>query len=331
MTGQEYKKIISEEFSSKNILVIGDLMVDEYVTGDVERISPEAPVPVLKYKDRAFEAGGACNVAHNVKALGANVAVAGVADLDEAGNWLRDHFKKKGISTDCVINESNRPTVLKIRFAVKGQQLMRMDRETCEGINEETQNKIQKYLEENIGTIDAVILSDYKKGVFENNDFVRNIISVCNKNSVPISVDSKRRDITVFENADIVKPNNLELQDAVGIRITDEVSYDEAGKVYLNRCRAKQLVVTRGKKGISVFEHGKPRKDYPAKDVQVYDVCGAGDTVISTVTLGVCSNMSLDESVKLANIAAGVVIGRVGTTAISAADLLEQIHEKQDS
>lgn len=325
---QKYADKIIKEFCKKKVLVIGDLMVDEYVSGKVKRISPEAPVPVLDFKERSLEAGGACNVAHNIYSLGAKVSIAGTADEDEAGLWLRQHFNKMGINTDAIIAQEGKPTTIKTRYATKGQQLLRVDKEDDTEISENTQNKLLDFLNRNIQYLDAVVLSDYKKGVLNNESFVQNLISICNRNNVLITIDSKSRNIAAFKGVDFVKPNNLELEEAVGIKIEDDESLNQAGYTYLNESQAKALVVTRGSKGISVFLPKEERMDYPAKDVQVYDVCGAGDTVISTISLALASGMEMGEAVRLANLAAGVVISKVGTVAVTISELMSSLNEE---
>jgi len=325
---EKITETISTKFQNRNVLVIGDLMVDEYVFGKVSRISPEAPVPVLDYKEKKFVAGGACNVANNLKTLGANVFIAGVAAYDNPGIWLRDYLGKLDINVSCIIEEKNRPTTLKTRFAVKGQQLLRVDYEVTNCITEETQKKIMNYVNESIDFIDAIIISDYTKGVFYDPKFVEEIISLCRNNQILVVVDSKSKGIQAFAGADFVKPNNLELEAAVGIMITDDKSLNMAGEKYLSLSGAKALIVTRGSNGISVFEPGLNRVDYPAKNVQVFDVCGAGDTVISTITLGMCSGLPISDAVRMANLAAGIVISQVGTVAVTYKELIESINEE---
>lgn len=316
-----------DAFSKKKVLVIGDLMVDEYITGKVSRISPEAPVPVLNFQDKTLEVGGASNVANNIRTLGSEVYVVGVAAEDEAGNWLRVRLTENGMNTDGIFVEKDRPTSVKTRFATKGQQLLRMDNEKTGCISDEIQEKIIDYLEKYIDELDAVVLSDYKKGVLGDENFVAQIIRICNENQVLITIDSKSRNIKAFKNADFVKPNNLELEEAVEIRITDEKSLDRAGRKYLEKAQAKCLIVTRGAAGISVFLPGKSRRDYSSKAIQVFDVTGAGDTVISTITLGMISGLDVGEAVQMANFAASVVISKVGTMPVTRGELVRRIHE----
>jgi D-beta-D-heptose 7-phosphate kinase/D-beta-D-heptose 1-phosphate adenosyltransferase len=328
MHSEQINDIVKCGFKAKKVIVIGDLMVDEYIMGKVARISPEAPVPVLNYKGRDRNAGGASNVAINLSALGAEVSVSGVVGNDESGSWLRKFLEDKHISTDGIYVEENRLTTLKTRFATKGQQLLRMDMEDSSAISKATSNYIEEYVLDNIDYWDAVVLSDYCKGVFENEEFVKNIIKICNDNQVIVTIDSKSRNISAFKNADFVKPNNLELENAVDIKIIDNESFERAGERYLELSGAKSIIVTRGAAGISIFEPCKSRRDYAAKAVQVFDVTGAGDTVISAITLGLTSGLSIDDSVELANIAAGVVIGKRGTATVSLDELLERIDGK---
>ena len=229
-----------------------------------------------------------------------------------------------------MVVEKERPTTIKRRFATKSQQLLRVDIEQTDPIVQDSQEKILAYLQQNIEKVDVVILSEYRKGVLTNVDFVKKIIRICNENKVIISIDSKSSSIEAFENATFVKPNNLELEQAVGIKIKDEVTLNEAGSTYLNRAGAEALLVTRGPKGISLFRKGQKRKDFPSKAVQVFDVTGAGDSVISTVTLGIACGMSMEEAIVLGNLAASVVISQVGTVPIEIEQLVEKLDENKN-
>ena len=325
----DYIGIIKNEFSKRNILVMGDMMVDEYVTGKVKRISPEAPVPVLNYSETRRSAGGASNVVRNLRTLGANVWAVGIAAEDNAGMWLRENFEELNVNVDGMAVEPSRPTIVKTRYATKGQQLLRVDNEVCGDISESTKKQLLSFLEANVDKLDAVVLSDYCKGIFEDGDFVRAIIKLCNQSGVFISIDSKSKNIACFAGADFVKPNNLELEAAVGVQITDEASLEAAGRIYLEKSGINALVVTRGSKGISIFENNRARRDFAAtEEIQVFDVTGAGDTVISTITIARVSGMDMDDAIKLANVAAGIVISKVGTVAIEQSELVEKLNER---
>lgn len=327
MSPEKQEMVIRESFGRLNVWIIGDIMVDEYVTGQVSRISPEAPIPVLNYGAVERIAGGASNVAHNVAKLGSRVTMLGVLGDDAAGRWLKGHLESQQIKTDGLIVEADRATTVKRRFATKSQQLLRVDLENTEPITDLTRKMLLSLIVNSADDIDAVILSDYQKGVLSSPDFVRQIIAVCNEHQIVVTIDSKSSRIEAFRNATFVKPNNLELEAAVGIKIIDDESLNAAGDCYLKQSGANALIVTRGAKGISVFEKDRPRKDYPSKAVQVYDVTGAGDTVISTATLGFASGMTLEEAVILGNAAAGVVISKVGTVPVTAEELIGKVYD----
>lgn len=328
----EYRNLLCDklkkEFSTKKVLVIGDVMVDEYITGSVSRISPEAPVPVLDFREKIMQAGGACNVANNIRSLGACVYMMGVASDDYAGKWLLNYLKELGIDVGGIVTEEGRPTTLKTRYATKGQQLLRVDNEITAGISELTKRVMMSKLNNMIDDLDAVVISDYRKGVLEDAAFVQQIIGICNEREILISIDSKSSNIEAFKGATFVKPNNLELEAAVSIKIDSEESLERAGRAYLKKSGAKALIVTRGKNGISLFVPDKTTEQFPAKDVQVYDVCGAGDTVISTVSLCILAGLTMQEALKVANLAAGVVISKVGTVPIGIDELLESVNEE---
>lgn len=324
---EKFISAVSKQFSQKSILVIGDLMVDEYILGNVSRVSPEAPVVVLQYKEKKVELGGAGNVAKNLKSLGCKTSFIGTVSDDASGMWLKKYLSENNIDIRGIVEEDGRPSTVKTRFATKCQQLLRLDNEDTHCIKPETQKRIIDFLKEHISEYNAVILSDYKKGVLNSPEFVQNIIKLCNQNNILVSIDSKSKNIEAFENADFVKPNNLELEEAVGIKIENDDIFTKAGNLYLEKSKAKFLIVTRGAKGISIFRKNSERRDYASKAIQVFDVTGAGDTVISTITLGLCSGLDIDHAVQLANLAASVVISKVGTATISKDELVKRINE----
>ena len=327
MNKGELLEKIEKEFNHRNILVIGDLMVDRYISGKVRKISPEAPVPVLDYTDKRFVAGGASNVVKNLLGLGANVHVAGVIADDDPGRWLKKELLSGGAVIDGIFESDERPTTMKTRYTTKGVQLLRVDREETKDISDEAKKYIVDYLVDNLETIDAVVFSDYVKGVLKDQNFTRRLIGICKDYNIFVAVDSKTDCIGNYEGADIMTPNADEVSSAVGIKMETEDAVTSAGKQYLNESGAEALLLTRGEKGISVFEKNKDRADYPAKDVEVYDVSGAGDTVISAITLARICDLDMAESVELGNIAAGVVITKRGTVAIKKDELLRAIDE----
>lgn len=320
-------RVIENKMKQKNVLVLGDIMLDEYIIGKVERISPEAPIPILDYKNSREVAGGASNVANNLQSLGAMVRVCGVVGNDSQGNRLIEYLSTHGMDTGGIIIEKDRPTTVKRRFGTNNQQLLRMDTECREDVKEETKKRILDYICKEICDLDAVILSDYTKGMFTDVAFVKQIIRVCIERNVIITIDSKSKNIAAFKDATFIKPNNLELENAVGIKIVNEDALNQAGEKYLNMSQAQALVVTRGAKGISLFRKGMDRQDFASKAVQVFDVTGAGDTVISVITLALACNLSIEEAIVLANYAASVVIGKNGTATLTRKELIDRINE----
>ena len=327
-TKVSYKEIIENKFINKKVIVIGDLMVDRYISGKVRKISPEAPVPVLDYVDKRYVAGGASNVVNNLIGLGLTVYVSGVVSNDQAGEWLVNELTEKGALVDGVVSDSSRPTTMKTRYTTKGYQLLRVDHEDTRDIHDDLKKQIYEFCELHIKDVDAVILSDYLKGVLKDKLFINKIINLCKGNNKFVAVDTKSTDIDSFKDADILTPNVDEVSGAVGIKIDSEDNLNRAAKTYLRESGARILVLTRGDKGISVFEKDKTRRDFPAKDVEVFDVSGAGDTVLSTVAAGIISGLSVYDSVSLANYAAGVVITKRGTAAINREELIRSLNEE---
>lgn len=323
-TQKDWINRINQEFPKKKILVLGDVMVDEYVIGRVNRISPEAPIPVLGYSKKNRVAGGASNVANNLVSLGCEVYMSGMIGKDSVGDWLLEDLAQKGIHTDGFVRE-DRPTTVKQRFATKTQQLLRVDIEDSSEMTKESQESIYEYVKEKAEEVDAVILSDYSKGVLISEGFIQKIIQLCVQNGIKVSVDSKKKNVEIFADATFVKPNNIELEAAVGFPVIDDESLDRAGAIYLERSKAKALIVTRGANGISIFEKGKQRRNYASKAAQVFDVTGAGDTVISVITLALAADFVVDDAIILANHAAGIVISKVGTVPVKKEELVEQL------
>lgn len=317
-----------EKFKNITVMVIGDVMLDEYVTGKVKRISPEAPVPVLNFTSSRYTAGGASNVALNVKSLGCKTYMSGVTGSDSSGHKIETFLEENGVNTEPLVKAEDRMTTVKRRFTTSHQQLLREDIENTDPISSDIEHKILEELNKKIDDLDAVILSDYQKGVLVTPSFIQKIISICERHGVVITIDSKATTLEAFKGATFVKPNNLELENAVNIKIKDEKSLEEAGQKYLSMSQAKVLLVTRGSDGISVFRNGRAREDFPAAKVQVYDVSGAGDTVISTCTLGLVAGLTMNEAVELSNIAAAVVISKFGTSVVTADELIEKVHEE---
>ena len=331
------RKII-KAFPKANILVIGDLILDEYIQGDVERISPEAPVPVVWARDRKFVPGGAANVANNLRSLGAKVSLVGVVGSDDYRRVMLNELGKRGVNTSAVIEETGRKTTLKTRIFARHQQVVRVDWEDIEPIKNRTQQRLEDFISGNLKKFDAVVIEDYGKGVF-NNGFLAGIISQARSLKKVITVDPKEENFESYRGVTAITPNRKEAENAIrylkmkdthnefkvynDALITDK-DIKKAGHAVLEHLQLESLLITLGEQGMWLFE--KERDDLiPTVAQEVFDVSGAGDTVIATFTLGLCVGAKKLEAAHIANFAAGIVVGKVGTATTTTQELLERI------
>ena len=306
-----------ENFKNIKIAVIGDLMLDEYVIGKVERISPEAPVPVVKVLKEKFVLGGSANVVNNLSTLGASVICGGIVGFDKSAEKLINSFDKN-VDTDLILKCSDRPTIVKKRVLAGNQQLLRLDWEEEFHINEEQENKILKKLEEYIEDLDALILSDYNKGLLTPS-LSQKIIKLCRKNNIIVTVDPKPQNILNFKGASSITPNKKEAYSA--IEKTYEADIDDVGRELKDKFEFETVLITRSEEGMTLYD--EDTHNIPTYAKEVYDVTGAGDTVISVFTLARAAGATWEEAAKIANAAGGVVVGKVGTSTISTTELLE--------
>jgi D-glycero-beta-D-manno-heptose-7-phosphate kinase len=313
---------IIKNFSRSNVLVIGDIMVDHFVWGKVSRISPEAPVPVVDVHSDDLMLGGCTNVLNNICSLGGKVYGAGVIGCDEMGKRLLEEFRKRQIDTDGIILESGRPTTLKTRIVAHGQQIVRFDRESRKPVESKSIERMIAYIHTIRDTLGAIVISDYNKGVVTKAllDGVREIIS---GSDIVVCVDPKQSDFSFYQGFHIITPNHHEAGRAVGMEIKDNKDLIKAGKALLSQYDFKALLITRGEEGMSLFEKsGKTtHTGFPAEAREVFDVTGAGDTVIGVFALCVASGATFSEAAAIANHAAGIVVGKVGTSTISQDEL----------
>lgn len=303
----------------RSIAVIGDLMLDEWYWGSVRRISPEAPVPVVEVHDHTYTLGGAGNVANNLAALGAKVSVFGVIGNDEAGDRVLGLFHKLRVDASGIARVGSRPTTQKMRIVAHNQQVVRADREATSSVDGQVQQWLVRAIGRLDGALDGVILSDYGKGLI-----TRPLIqAVCNfKKGAVITADPKPQNLDAFVGVDWIAPNVAETEEAAGMRVHSDTDLARAAKILMKRTRAKHVLVTRGEYGMSLFsKKGKPLW-VPAMARQVYDVSGAGDTVMSTLTLALAAGASMERAVTLANLAAGVVVEKLGTATASSKEIL---------
>ena len=316
-------KVISR-FQESNVLVLGDIMLDEFVWGKVSRISPEAPVPVVNVTSGSFRLGGATNVVNNIFSLGGKVYVCGVVGDDGNGEKLINSLMDMGIDTTGVIIEKDRPTSVKTRVIANNQQVVRYDREETSEINHNSMQKVISYLRKNIDSIDAIIISDYGKGIVCE-QLIREIRILIGDSDKIISVDPKVNHFSYYKGVTVITPNNIEASQAAGIEIKDEKTLLQVGEILLGRLACKLLLITRGEEGMTLFEESGDITHIPTLAKEVYDVTGAGDTVISALTLALTAGASLKEASAIANYAAGIVVGEVGTSAITVEKLKDAI------
>ncbi len=306
---------IEQEFNGKKVAVIGDMMIDCYFWGDVKRISPEAPVPVVEVDDEFFRFGGAANVAKNILTLGGTPLPIGVIGNDEDGKKFKAILEESGISPEGIVIDETRPTTAKTRVIAAQQHIVRIDKEAKTPISENIENKILDYLYTHKSELNAVILEDYNKGVLTKR-LIKEAISFCNDNGIIVNVDPKFDNFFEYQNVTVFKPNKKETADAFGIRLDSDEAISKAGARLLDKMNSRYVLLTLGSKGIALFENGKPERRISTKAREVADVSGAGDTVISTLTMALTAGADIYEAAYLANYAGGIVCGEVGIAPI---------------
>ena len=317
-------RALVDRFAGRRIVVWGDLMLDRYLWGRVDRISPEAPVPVVEIERESFSLGGAGNVAANLRALGADVVVVSVVGRDLDGDQLLATLAERGIETGRVAREPTRPTTVKTRIIAHQQQVVRADREVRADVNGSVASGVLEALTEETARADGLIVSDYGKGVVTAAG-IRAGLPAAFRRGIHVSVDPKESHIDAYQGVSILTPNQHEAGAIMGRRIVDQASLLEVGWGLLERVKAKALLVTRGPGGMSLFEHGGRVTHLPTVAREVFDVTGAGDTVVSVVALALAAGADFRAACQLANHAAGVVIREVGTAACSPGALLESL------
>lgn len=310
--------------SRARVVVLGDLMLDRFIWGRVSRISPEAPVPVVNVTSESVLLGGAGNVFLNLLSLGASVSLCGVVGDDAAGTALIDLLRERGGSVDGVIAESGRPTTQKTRVIAHQQQVVRVDRERRDPLGAKTRSALIDAVEARLEGANCLVVSDYAKGVVSSElmDRVRQAAAARN---VEILVDPKVSNLSYFEGVHVVTPNHLEASQASGVDIVDDESLSRAGSQILGRLHVAAVLVTRGEQGMTLFERDGRVTHIPTVAKQVFDVTGAGDTVIATLAAARSVGVPLADAARLANCAAGYVVGIVGTAAVTPEALGRQL------
>lgn len=319
---QKALKIIAN-FERSGVLVIGDMMMDHFIWGKVSRISPEAPVPVVDIQKDSMMLGGCANVLNTIYTMGGRVYVAGVIGADDVGRELLKQLKARKIDTTGVIIEEGRPTSLKTRIVAHGQQVVRFDKESRKPIPAASVAKILKYVKSLRDRIGAIVISDYSKGVVSK-ALMEGIKNIASDSGIFLCVDPKQTDFSIYAGAHVITPNHHEAQRAAGMEISNGDDLAALGAALLKKYDFKALLVTRGEEGMSLFEKGATmaHTDFPARAKEVYDVTGAGDTVIGVLALALAAKADLKEATSLANHAAGIVVGKVGTSTVSREELI---------
>jgi rfaE bifunctional protein kinase chain/domain len=310
-----------DRFSEARIVVLGDIIMDEFIWGDVSRISPEAPVPVLDVERETRLLGGAANVVRNMGALGADAILCGIVGDDAMGAEIVSELKRMGLRSDGVAVENGRPTSIKTRVVARNQQIVRYDRESTAQIRTASVQKMLDFATATFPHIDAVVISDYGKGLISV-PLMKGLKSLKRKMPIKphmiVTVDPKTGNFEHYTGVDVITPNHHEAGQFCGFKIVDEVTLKKAGRKMLDALNCRSVLITQGKDGMTLFERDGEITHIPTVAKKVFDVTGAGDTVISAISLGLAVGMDLKAAAYVANIAAGIVVGEVGTSAAKA-------------
>ncbi len=317
-----YRRLI-QRFSEVRILVVGDLMLDEFIWGDVSRISPEAPVPVVWERRHSFMPGGAANVANNIAALGGKVTLSGVVGPDESSKRLKALLRRR-VQIEHLLTDRHRPTTLKTRIVAHHQQVVRIDREIQEPLPGSLLKRLLSVVRKEIPKSDAVIIEDYGKGVITPG-LIQEIVRLSKKHSRIVAVDPKEEHFEHYKGATVLTPNRREAYEMLGERNTRHLSLSQVGKTILKRLNSRGLLVTLGEEGMALFEKNGKMTHIPTVAQEVFDVSGAGDTVIATFATALSLGASMMDAAILSNVAAGIVVGKVGIAVVTPAELLERL------
>jgi rfaE bifunctional protein kinase chain/domain len=306
----------------RRVMVLGDVMLDRYLWGSVSRISPEAPVPVVDVAEETTRLGGAANVANNVLSLGATCSVYGVVGGDEDGAGLVRRLESQGIDASGLVTDPTRPTTVKTRIIAHSQQVVRADRESRREVEEGAERRLRDRVLGDLDTFDAVVISDYGKGVITR-PLLEAMIPRARGAGRIVTVDPKEAQFRNYTRVTLITPNQFEAGGLVSRRITDDDSLVEVGWQVFDMLQPDALLITRGEKGMSLFQAGRAYTHFPTVARRVYDVTGAGDTVISSFTMALVAGATMAEAAEIANHAAGMVISEIGTAAVKPADLVQ--------
>ena len=328
LTEKRLRELLGK-FSGKRVAVVGDLMLDRYYWGSVHRVSPEAPVPVVEVDTESVRFGGAANVANNIQALGGRAFLIGLVGDDHPGEMFKKMLSDQGLDTGGIVIDAERPTTIKTRVIAAGQHVVRIDNESKQDCPELLRAKLIDAVRSSIRSLDGVIIEDYNKGVVTR-DVIHAVIAAAQEHGKPVAVDPKFNNFFEYKNVTVFKPNRREVEEALGGKLTTVVEVERAGKSLLASLNAGNVLLTRGEEGMSLFQSGGSVTHFPTTAGAVQDVSGAGDTVISTLTMALVAGGGITESCILANCAGGVVVGAVGIVPILPEQLLGAVLRNMD-
>jgi len=315
-------------FKDATVLVVGDIILDEFIWGKVDRISPEAPVPVVTVNKETQLLGGAANVVNNIRSLGGRVFLSGLVGGDERGRKILSLLEEKGVPIGGVLIDPRRPTTAKTRIVAHSQQVVRFDREDRALISQGYADSLVSYVRDTMSHADTVVIADYGKGVVTE-QLVQAVTHISKHQRKAVLLDPKINRFHLYRSITVVTPNSQEASLASGIEIVDERSLKEAGDRLLDRFNCQVVLVTRGEDGMALFERGKETILVPTAAREVFDVTGAGDTVIAIMALVLAAGASFGEAAVMANYAAGIVVGKVGTATVTPDELKEVINRNR--
>jgi D-beta-D-heptose 7-phosphate kinase/D-beta-D-heptose 1-phosphate adenosyltransferase len=311
-------------FSAAKVIVIGDIIMDRYIWGSVSRISPEAPVPVVDVNQETETLGGGGNVVHNMHSLGAKPLICGVVGDDSDGRRIKQKIQSIGLRTDGILTEAGRPTSVKTRIVAHAQQVVRFDIEKRKALSRETTEKLVGFVRNELDSIDILVVSDYGKGVISGH-LLAAIKDLIRRHPVRIAVDPKTANMDLYDRVDVLTPNHYEAEAFCNTDIIDEEGIVRAGNHILERLHCNAVIITQGSKGMTLLQRSGQVTHIAAQARNVFDVTGAGDTVIGALSLGLASGLGFRDAAILANAAAGIVVGEFGTCAVRADALKEAL------
>jgi len=315
---------IAGNIGNARILILGDIMLDEYLYGTVSRISPEAPVPVVEINEEQLRLGGAANVANNVAALGDKPLLLGTVGEDDASIKLSQLLKSRGIDREFLVNDKKRRTTIKTRIIAHSQQVVRADREDAIEISSEVERVVFERFKSALDDIKAVIISDYGKGLITES-LLNKVIPACREKGIFVGVDPKESHFFNYKKVSVVTPNHHEAGFVAGRRIRTENDLKDVGQLLLEKLQSDSVLITRGEKGMTLFTSAGEVRHVPTVAKKVFDVTGAGDTVIASFVASVAAGADLFEATVISNCAAGKVVGEIGTATVSVKNLIEEI------